>query len=159
MHGRPRSRKIPRRPRTVMQGHQSMTTSLAIRDSSDGCTLPVRVHPGARRNAITGIHDGALKVSLTTPPTDGRANQTLIATSPASCASRAPASLCSPEPLAARSPCASPASAPPNSAPPSLRPPRNNPLRARNANHVTKNPVLLKGTASEPVLSEVEWMP
>ena len=56
-----------------------MTTSLAIRDSSDGCTLPVRVHPGARRNAITGIHDGALKVSLTTPPTDGRANQALIA--------------------------------------------------------------------------------
>ena len=56
-----------------------MTTLLAISDSSDGCTLPVRVHPGARRNAITGIHDGALKVSLTTPPTDGRANQALIA--------------------------------------------------------------------------------
>ena len=56
-----------------------MTTLLAIRDSSDGCVLPVRVHPGARRNAIDGIHDGALKVSLTTPPTDGRANQALIA--------------------------------------------------------------------------------
>lgn len=56
-----------------------VTTPLTIRDSSDGCTLPVRVHPGARRNAITGIHDGALKVSLTTPPTDGRANQALIA--------------------------------------------------------------------------------
>ncbi|MGP8261211.1 MAG: DUF167 domain-containing protein [Acidobacteriaceae bacterium] len=56
-----------------------MTAPLAILDSSDGCTLPVRVHPGARRNAITGIHDGALKVSLTTPPTDGRANQALIA--------------------------------------------------------------------------------
>ena len=56
-----------------------MTTPLAIRDSSGGCTLPVRVHPGARRNAITGVHDGALKVSLTTPPTDGRANQALIA--------------------------------------------------------------------------------
>ena len=56
-----------------------MTTPLAIRDISDGCTLPVRVHPGARRNAITGVHDGALKVSLTTPPTDGRANQALIA--------------------------------------------------------------------------------
>jgi uncharacterized protein (TIGR00251 family) len=55
-----------------------LTASLAIRDISDGCTLPVRVHPGARRNAITGIHDGALKVSLTTPPTDGRANQALI---------------------------------------------------------------------------------
>jgi uncharacterized protein (TIGR00251 family) len=56
-----------------------VTTSLAIRDSPGGCTLPVRVHPGARRNAITGVHDGALKVSLTTPPTDGRANQALIA--------------------------------------------------------------------------------
>jgi len=56
-----------------------VTTPLAIRDSPGGCTLPVRVHPGARRNAITGVHDGALKVSLTTPPTDGRANQTLIA--------------------------------------------------------------------------------
>jgi uncharacterized protein (TIGR00251 family) len=56
-----------------------VTTPLAIRDISDGCTLPVRVHPGARRNAITGVHDGALKVSLTTPPTDGRANQALIA--------------------------------------------------------------------------------
>jgi uncharacterized protein (TIGR00251 family) len=56
-----------------------MTTPLAIRDIPDGCTLSVRVHPGARRNAITGIHDGALKVSLTTPPTDGRANQALIA--------------------------------------------------------------------------------
>jgi hypothetical protein len=39
----------------------------------------VRAHPGARRNAITGVHDGALKVSLTTPPTDGRANQALVA--------------------------------------------------------------------------------
>jgi hypothetical protein len=56
-----------------------MTTTLAIRDTPGGCTLPVRVHPGARQNAITGIHDGALKVSLTTPPTDGRANQALIA--------------------------------------------------------------------------------
>jgi hypothetical protein len=56
-----------------------LTPPLAIRDISDGCTLPVRVHPGARRNAIDGIHDGALKVSLTTPPTDGRANQSLIA--------------------------------------------------------------------------------
>jgi len=54
-------------------------TTLATRDSTDGCTLPVRVHPGARQNAITGVHDGALKVSLTTPPTDGRANQALIA--------------------------------------------------------------------------------
>ena len=50
-----------------------------LRDSSEGCTVPVRVHPGAKRNAVTGTHDGALKISLTTPPTDGRANDALIA--------------------------------------------------------------------------------
>jgi uncharacterized protein (TIGR00251 family) len=52
--------------------------TLALRETPDGCTLPVRVHPGAKRNTINGTHDGALKVSLTTPPTDGRANAALI---------------------------------------------------------------------------------
>jgi hypothetical protein len=49
------------------------------RDVADGCTVSVRVHPGARRNAVGGIHDGAVKISLTTPPVDGRANEALIA--------------------------------------------------------------------------------
>jgi hypothetical protein len=39
----------------------------------------VRVHPGAKRNAIHGTHGGELKISLTTPPSDGRANAALIA--------------------------------------------------------------------------------
>ncbi len=47
--------------------------------SEDGCTLSVKVHPGARRNAVTGVQAGSLKISLTTPPTDGRANAALIA--------------------------------------------------------------------------------
>jgi uncharacterized protein (TIGR00251 family) len=50
-----------------------------LRPTDGGCILSVRVHPGAKRNAITGTHDGALKISLTTPPTDGRANAALIA--------------------------------------------------------------------------------
>jgi uncharacterized protein len=56
-----------------------MTTSISIRDTREGCVLSVRVHPGARKNAITGVHDGGLKISLTTPPADGRANEALIA--------------------------------------------------------------------------------
>ena len=48
-------------------------------DGRDGCTLAVRIHPGARRNAVTGTHDCTLKISLTTPPVDGRANEALIA--------------------------------------------------------------------------------
>ncbi|HEY6414343.1 MAG TPA: DUF167 domain-containing protein [Edaphobacter sp.] len=50
-----------------------------VRDVADGCTVSVRVHPGARRNAVSGIHDGGVKISLTTPPVDGRANEALIA--------------------------------------------------------------------------------
>ena len=54
-------------------------TPLYVHDTPDGCTLSVRIHPGARKNAVSGIHDAALKISLTTPPVDGRANEALIA--------------------------------------------------------------------------------
>lgn len=46
---------------------------------SAGCILKVRVHPGSHRNAVTTVHAGALKISLTTPPVDGRANEALVA--------------------------------------------------------------------------------
>jgi len=50
-----------------------------VRDIADGCVLSARIHPGARKNAVTGVHAEALKISLTTPPVDGRANEALIA--------------------------------------------------------------------------------
>ena len=49
------------------------------KDVADGCTLSVRVHPGARKNGVTGVHAGALKISLTAPPVDGKANEAVIA--------------------------------------------------------------------------------
>lgn len=47
-------------------------------DIADGCTLAVRVHPGAKKNDVAGLHAGAVKISLTAPPVDGRANEALI---------------------------------------------------------------------------------
>jgi uncharacterized protein len=49
------------------------------KDVSDGCTLSVRLHPGARKNSVTGVHADALKIALTAPPVDGKANEALIA--------------------------------------------------------------------------------
>ena len=49
------------------------------RDVADGCTVAVRVHPGAKKNGITGTHAGAVKIALTAPPVDGKANDALIA--------------------------------------------------------------------------------
>jgi uncharacterized protein len=49
------------------------------KDVGDGCTLAVRVHPGARKNGVTGLHADAVKIALTAPPVDGKANEALIA--------------------------------------------------------------------------------
>lgn len=49
------------------------------KDVADGCTLAVRVHPGARKNGVTGVHADALKIAMTAPPVDGKANEALIA--------------------------------------------------------------------------------
>ncbi len=50
-----------------------------VRDVADGCTVSVRVHPGAKRDAVVGLHAGAVKIALCAPPVDGRANEALIA--------------------------------------------------------------------------------
>ena len=45
-----------------------------IQDSPSGATFAVKVHPRAKKNAITGEVGDALKVALTAPPADGKAN-------------------------------------------------------------------------------------
>ena len=44
------------------------------KNSSGGVTFAVKVHSRAKKNAITGKVGDALKVSLTAPPVDGKAN-------------------------------------------------------------------------------------
>ena len=39
--------------------------------------LSVHVQPGAKRNAVVGVHDGALKIAVSAPPVDGRANDAI----------------------------------------------------------------------------------
>ena len=41
-------------------------------------SFAVKVHPRAKKNAITGELGDALKLSLTTPPVEGRANEACI---------------------------------------------------------------------------------
>ena len=54
-----------------------------IREAAEGVTLSVRVHPGAKKTAITGIYgEGAtaqLKIAVHAPPIEGRANAAVIA--------------------------------------------------------------------------------
>jgi uncharacterized protein (TIGR00251 family) len=52
---------------------------IPIRDTPTGATFHVKVHPRARKNAITGVVGEALKLALTAPPVEGRANEACIA--------------------------------------------------------------------------------
>jgi len=51
---------------------------IPIRDNESGATFAVKVHPRAKKNAITGEVGDALKVSLTAAPIEGRANEACI---------------------------------------------------------------------------------
>lgn len=52
--------------------------SITITPHTEGAILAVRAQPGARKNAVVGEHGGALKVAVTAPPEDGRANAALV---------------------------------------------------------------------------------
>ena len=51
---------------------------IEIHDTAGGATFAIKVHPRAKKNAITGEVGDALKVSLTAPPVEGRANDACI---------------------------------------------------------------------------------
>ena len=48
---------------------------LETRDA--GVVIPVRAKPSARRNAIEGTHDGAVRISVTVAPEKGKANKAI----------------------------------------------------------------------------------
>jgi len=52
---------------------------ISIRDTPDGATFQVKVQPRAKKSAIAGEVGEALKLALTAPPIEGRANEACIA--------------------------------------------------------------------------------
>ena len=52
---------------------------ISIRQTDDGISFSVKVHPRAKKNAITGELGDALKLSLTAPPVEGAANEACVA--------------------------------------------------------------------------------
>ncbi len=51
---------------------------IPLRETAEGVTFAIKVHPRARKNAVTGVVGDALKLALTAPPVEGRANQAVI---------------------------------------------------------------------------------
>lgn len=50
---------------------------IAVMPHTQGVILPVRAKPGAKTNELIDEHDGALRVAVTAPPEDGKANQAI----------------------------------------------------------------------------------
>jgi len=51
---------------------------IPIHESASGATFAAKVQPRAKKNTITGEVGDALKVALTAPPVDGKANEACI---------------------------------------------------------------------------------
>lgn len=51
---------------------------IPVHESAKGISFAVKVQPRARKNAIMGVVGDALKLALTAPPIEGRANQAVI---------------------------------------------------------------------------------
>jgi uncharacterized protein (TIGR00251 family) len=50
---------------------------IVVQERAEGCILPVRAQPGSKKAGVVGEHGGALKIAVTSPPQDGRANKAL----------------------------------------------------------------------------------
>ena len=51
---------------------------ISIQSHSHGATIAVRAQPGAKKTAIIGEWNGMLKIAVTAPPEDGRANDAIV---------------------------------------------------------------------------------
>jgi uncharacterized protein (TIGR00251 family) len=52
--------------------------SSAVAQTADGVVIRVHVQPKARREQIVGMHGGRIKLSVTEPPDQGKANEAVV---------------------------------------------------------------------------------
>ncbi len=59
---------------------RALAQDFECRDEAQGraCRLRVRAQPGARREGLAGTWNGMLKLAVSAPPEDGRANESLV---------------------------------------------------------------------------------
>lgn len=51
---------------------------ITVSPHPEGATFAVRGQPNARKNAVVGEHAGSVKVAVTAPPEDGKANAAIL---------------------------------------------------------------------------------
>jgi len=64
--------------RLLEQSRHERSGMIELQSTSSGIILPVHAQPGARKNGVTGVHAGRLKVAVTAAPEKGQANQALV---------------------------------------------------------------------------------
>jgi uncharacterized protein (TIGR00251 family) len=52
--------------------------SITVTAQKNGATIAVRAQPGAKKTGVVGVWNGMLKVAVSAPPEDGRANAALV---------------------------------------------------------------------------------
>lgn len=51
---------------------------ITLTENAQGVLLAVKARPGSKKNAILGVHDGALRIAVTAAPEKGKANEAII---------------------------------------------------------------------------------
>lgn len=51
---------------------------IGLQETPRGIAFAIKAKPAAKRNGITGEHAGALRVSVTTAPEQGKANEAIV---------------------------------------------------------------------------------
>jgi hypothetical protein len=50
-------------------------SGLIMTRKREGCTVGIRVKPGAKQDVVIGVHDGRLRMTVVAPPERGKANK------------------------------------------------------------------------------------